>query len=247
MKSVMACLTMFSVAVAPVSASVAAAPADVSKAVGAKELAAAAKTKAEALGKAVADEASFGRAIEAKGIARDGGVIACLAQALAEHKDGKSTGINATGLRDSALILSKTKKLADATAALKNVNEALAGKGAKGEKDHPWNKLVNMHRMMEEMELQGGKLRRVLKRPRRLENYSENAAVLVVLGLAMEADTHEVKDPAKLPKWITWSKEYHTAMSSLNVAIKAGDGAKAKSIFDVSSEKCETCHEVFRD
>lgn len=225
----------------------AAAPTDVSKAVGAKELAAAAKTKAEDLGKALADEASFGRAMEAKAIARDGGVIACLAQALVEHKEGGATGINAAGLRDAALVLSKTKKLADASAALKDVNDALEGKGAQGEKDHPWNKLVNMHRMMEEFELQGGKLRRVLRRPRRLENYSENAAVLVVLGLAMEADTHEVKDPAKLPQWTTWSKEYHQAMSGLNTAIKAGNGGKAKTIFEASSETCDACHEVFRD
>jgi hypothetical protein len=247
MKRVLVCLTLFAAAASAVSISVAGAPADVSKAVGAEELATAARTKAEDLGKAVASEAAYGRAMENKIIAKDGGVIACLAQALVEHKDGDASGINATGLRDAAILLSRTKKLADATAALKNVNEALAGKGEKGEKDHPWNKLVNMHRMMEEFEYQGGKLRRVLKRPRRLESYAENAAVLVVLGLAMEADTHEVKDKTRLPQWTKWSKEYHQAMSGLNTAIKAGDGAKARSIFDAANESCETCHEVFRD
>ncbi len=247
MKRVPVCLTLFAVAASAVSIGLAGAPANVSEAVGAKELAAAAKTKAEDLGKALADETSHGRAMENKIIAKDGGVIACLAQALVEHKDGGASGINATGLRDAAIVLSKTKKLEDAKAALGKVNEALAGKGEKGEKDHPWNKLVNMHRMMEEFEFQGGKLRRVLKRPRRLENYSENAAVLVVLGLAMEADTHEVKNEAMLPQWKTWSKEYHQAMSGLNTAIKAGDGAKAKSIFDASNKTCDACHEVFRD
>ena len=247
MKRVLVCLTLFAAAASAVSISVAGAPADVSKAVGAEELATAARTKAEDLGKAVASEAAYGRAMENKIIAKDGGVIACLAQALVEHKDGDASGINATGLRDAAILLSRTKKLADATAALKNVNEALAGKGEKGEKDHPWNKLVNMHRMMEEFEYQGGKLRRVLKRPRRLENYAENAAVLVVLGLAMEADTHEVKDKTRLPQWTKWSKEYHQATSGLHTAIKAGDGAKARSIFDAANESCETCHEVFRD
>ncbi len=247
MKRMLFCLTLFAAAACAVSVGVAGAPADVSKAVGAEELAAAAKTKAEDLGKALTNVASFERATEAKAIARDAGVIACLAQALVEHKDGEASGINATGLRDAAIVLSKTKKLDDAKAALTNVTEALAGKGAKGEKDHPWNKLVNMHRMMEELELQGVKLRRVLKKPRRLETYSENAAVLVVLGLAMEADTHEVKDPAKLPQWTTWSKEYHQAMSGLNTAIKAGDGDKAKSIFDASGKSCEACHEVFRN
>lgn len=240
------CLSLLAVVVGTISASHAEAPAHVSKAVGAEELAAGVKSKAEDVGKSITSEASFNRAIENKAIARDGGVIACLAQALAEHADGVKTGINATGLRDAALALSRTKNRDDATAALKNVNEAIAGKGEKGEKGHPWNKLVNMHRMMEELELQGTVLRRVLRRPRRLEKYSENAAVLVVLGLAMEADTHEVKDPAKLPQWTKWSKEYHQAMSGLNSAIKAGDGDKAKSIFESANETCEACHDVFR-
>lgn len=246
MRPLILSLSLLALAVGTISATRAEAPADVSKAVGAEELATAVKSKAEDVEKAITSEASFKRAVESKAIARDGGVIACLAQALVEHADGEKTGINATGLRDAALALSRTKSRDDATAALKNVNEAIAGKGEKGEKDHPWNKLVNMHRMMEELELQGTVLRRVLRRPRRLEKYSENAAVLVVLGLAMEADTHEVKDPAKLPQWTTWSKEYHQAMSGLNAAIKAGDGDKAKSIFESANETCEACHDVFR-
>lgn len=247
MTRVLVCLTLFSLTTATVSADIPAAPANVSEAVGVKELVAAVQTKVKALSKSVADEASFARARESKTVAKDGGVIACLAQAIVEHKDGKSTGINATGLRDAAIVLSKARKLEAATAALKNVNEAIAGNGAKGEKKHGWNKLINMHRMMEEFEFQGGKLRRVLNKPRRLERSSENAAVLVVLGLAMEADTHEVKDKTKLPQWKSWSKEYHQAMSAMNVAIKAGDAAKAKTIFDTTTGRCDICHEVFRD
>lgn len=246
MRPLVLCLSLFALTSTAIALSHAAAPADVSEAVGVEELVAAVKSKSEDIGKSVVNEAGFARAVENKAIARDGGVVACLAQALVEHKEGEKTGINATGLRDAAIALSRTKTLDDAKAALKNINDAIAGKGEQGEKDHPWNKLVNMHRMMEELELQGTTLRRVLRRPRRLEKYSENAAVLVVLGLAMEADTHEVKDPAKLPQWNTWSKEYHQAMSGLNAAIKAGDGEKAKSIFDAANETCEACHEVFR-
>jgi len=79
MKRILVCLTLFAVAASVVSIGVAGAPADVSKAVGAKELAAAAKTKAEDLGKAATNVASFERAMQAKAIARDAGVIACLA------------------------------------------------------------------------------------------------------------------------------------------------------------------------
>ena len=71
MKRVLLCLTLFAVAASAATISVAGAPADVSKAVGAEELATAARTKAEDLGKVVASEAAYSRAMENKIIAKD--------------------------------------------------------------------------------------------------------------------------------------------------------------------------------
>lgn len=224
-----------------------AAPATVSDIIDAADLASESKEIAEKIAGAVKDEESFARATEHKTVATDAGTIACLAQALAEHKDGKASGINAAALRDAAVKLSKTKTLAEAQAGLATVNAALEGKGDKAEAEHPWNKLINMHRMMEEMELREGRLRRSLARPRRLAQDSRHATVLIALALAMEADTHEVKKEADLPDWNKWAKDYRVAVTGVAQAMKAGDAAKAKELFEKSSETCEVCHEKFRD
>lgn len=224
-----------------------AAPVKVTDLLDAKQLAAEAKAKVVKLGESTADEAAFKRALEFKTIATDAGVIACLAQALVEHEKGAASGIAAASLRDAALKLSKAKKLDDAKEGLAAVEAALAGKKTEAAKDHPWNKLINMHRMMEEMEYREGRLRRTLRRPRTLERDSSHATVLTVLALAMEADTHEVKDEKNLPKWKTWSQDYRTNMAKLGTAMKANKADEAKKYFAASNKVCADCHAEFRD
>lgn len=224
-----------------------AAPAKVTDLLDAKQLATEAKAKAVKLGESTADEGAFKRALEFKTIATDAGVIACLAQALVEHEKGAASGIAAASLRDAALKLSKAKKLNDAKEGLAAVEAALAGKKTEAAKDHPWNKLINMHRMMEEMEYREGRLRRTLRRPRTLERDSSHATVLTVLALAMEADTHEVKDEKNLPKWKTWSQDYRTNVAKLGTAMKANKADEAKKFFEASNKICADCHAEFRD
>lgn len=224
-----------------------AAPAKVSEIVDAKHLAAEAKAKATKLASSVESEANFKRALEYKTIATDAGVIACLAQALVEHKDGKESGIAAASLRDAALKLSKARKLDDAKAGVAAVEAALKGKDSGADKEAGWNKLINMHRMMEEMEYREGRLRRTLRRPRTLPRDSSHATVLTVLALAMEADTHEVKNEADLPKWKEWSQSYRNNAAKLAAAMKANKADEAKSLFAASSKTCTECHDKFRD
>lgn len=224
-----------------------AAPVPVTDIIDSADLVSESKELAEKIAGYVADEAAFDRALEHKTVATGAGTIACLAQALAEHRDAAKSGINAVALRDAAIQLSRSKELEAARAGLAAVNAALEGKGGKSEIEHPWNKLINMHRMMEEMELREGRLRRSLARPRRLEKDSRHATVLIALALALEADTHEVKNDADLPLWNKWSKEYRTAVTGVAKAMKAGDATTAKKLFEQSSETCEACHEKFRD
>jgi hypothetical protein len=205
-----------------------------------------AKAKIEKLDALVADEAAFAKAVEDKVIAQDAGVLACLAQAISEHEKGKATGIAGPALRDAALSLVKAKKLADAQAALKTAHAALKGEG-QGEAEHPWNKLINMHRMMEEMNYRTSRLRRALRRPRKLQADAGHATVLVVLGLAMEADTHEVKNKEEIPIWNKMSREYSTDMSKLAKAMLEKKADIAKEIFKGSADSCKHCHEKFRN
>lgn len=224
-----------------------AAPAKVTELLDAGQLATEVKEKAVKLGQSTADEKAFERAIEFKTIATDAGVIACLAQALVEHEKGKESGIAAASLRDAAIALSKAKKLDEAREGLAAVEAALAGKETEAEKEYPWNKLINMHRMMEEMEYREGRLRRTLRRPRTLERDSSHATVLTVLALAMEADTHEVKKEADLPKWKTWSQDYRTNVAKLAAAMKENKADEANRLFAASNKVCTECHAVFRD
>ena len=247
MKRCVLCLAVLALFAGSLLRTDGAAPADVSKVLSVEDLAAEAKDTARKLANAVASQESFDRAIEQKTITRGGGLIACLAQAIAEHKEGKETGIAAAALRDAALGLRGTKKLDDAKSALEKVNAALEGEGDKAETEFAWNKLINMHRMMEEIEVRQGSLRRTLSRPRRLPRSSGNATVIAVLSLAMEADTHEVKNKDDLPKWADWSKKYREAMSQLAAAMKADEAEKAQGIFKASVEHCDACHEKFRD
>ena len=113
--------------------------------------------------------------------------------------------------------------------------------------EHPWNKLINMHRMMEEMNYRNSRLRRSLKRPRKLQEDAGHATVLTVLALAMEADTHEVKKKEEIPLWNKMSREYSTGMSKLAKAMLEKKAEVAQEIFNGSANSCESCHEKFRD
>ena len=207
-----------------------------------------AKAKAEKLAASVADEESFAKALKEKIIAQDAGVLACLAQAITEHDKGKDSGVAGPTLRDSALALRNAKKLADAKTALAGVNAALKGQASdKSVAEHPWNKLINMHRMMEEINYRNSRLRRSLKRPRKLQEDAGHATVLTVLALAMEADTHEVKKKEEIPLWNKMSREYSTGMSKLAKAMLEKKAEVAQEIFNGSANSCESCHEKFRD
>jgi len=224
-----------------------AAPAKVSELLDVKQLADEAKAKIVRLDQATADAEAFERAMKFKTIATDAGVIACLAQALVEHDRGASTGIATASLRDAALRLSRTRTLDDARAELAAVEAAVNGKKTDAKQDHPWNKLINMHRMMEEMEYREGRIRRTLRRPRTLPRDSSHATVLTALALAMEADTHEVRKEADLPDWKAWSREYRTQAAKLTAAMKASKADEAKELFAASTRICAKCHEKFRD
>jgi len=223
------------------------APAKIAELATAEELAGEAKACAERISAAVASEEAFKKAMEARMINQDGGVLACVAQGLVEHEKGAATGINATGLRDAALAARAAKDMAGAKAAVEAIQTALKGEGKVGEKEHPWNKLTGMGRMMEDLNARQAKLRRSLRRPKNLAEDSRDAAVMAVLALAMEVDTHEVKKPEEIPQWQTMAKDYRVLMGEVAAAMRAGKADVAQEKFNSSGQLCTSCHEKFRD
>lgn len=176
------------------------------------------------------------------------GLLACIGQALAEHGKNESVKIQGPALRDAALQFKRKASLEDAQKALEAVKLAVAGQ-AEGDhaKEYPWNKLINMHPMMEEMNDRNSKILRVLRRPRGKAEEPIHATTWVVLGLAMHADTHEVKNDADIPKWHQFSDDFREAAIKLGEAIRAKDKDEGKKWFDKANESCDACHEIFQD
>ncbi len=200
----------------------------------------------ERLEKLLETEESFTKAKD--GDVRQGfGLLACLGQAIAEHTSHADTEIQGPALRDAALKFSKKSTYDEAKATLEEVKVAHSGK-ATGEHavEHPWNKLINMHPMMEEMNSRNSALLKVIKRPRGKADEPMHATTWAILALAMHADTHEVKNEADIPKYHEFSDSFRTAAIHLAEAIRKKDKAEAQKWFDTANESCDACHEVFK-
>lgn len=220
----------------------AAAPIEVSKVASTDQLRAAAELAIEKAASLLENAGDF--AENRKYVKRQGAVLATVGQALAESGDRWAAA--GTGLRDAGLALQKAAAHADATRALAAAKDALAGKAAGGDVQADWARLCSMHDMMEHIEVTFTKLRRSLRRSRDPKADAAAATQLAVLGIAMYADTHEVKDPKLLPQWREMAREYQQALTALAAAFEKGDKAAATKAYEAGYQSCEKCHKVFR-
>jgi hypothetical protein len=198
------------------------------------------------LDKALESDANY-EMQKGKEIRQSFGLLALLGQALVESPGPKEGGIDGAALRDAALEFKRNSTSAEAQAALATVHRVLENK-SQGEHapEHPWNKLINMHPMMEELNAQNSRILKVLKRPRGNAEEALPAVTWALLSLAMKADTHEVKNPDDLPKWNAWADDFRHASLKLAEAIRAKDKDEGRKWFDKANETCDACHEVFK-
>lgn len=182
-----------------------------------------------------------------KAIRTDFGMLSLLGQALAEHADGGTSKINGPALRDAALAYNRKGTHAEAKTALEQIQAVMAG-NVTGEhaRLHPWNKLINMHPMMEEMSAGTGAITRVLKKSRGRPEEVLPATSWSLLAIAMKADTHEVKNPQDLPKWNAWSDEFLASSLKLAEAIRSRKDEEGRQWFEQANKTCDACHEVFQ-
>jgi hypothetical protein len=169
-----------------------------------------------------------------------------LGQALAEHPQQAEAGFSGAAIRDAALKFQRDSSFADAQAALTAVTAARQGEG-EGGADVAWNKLIRMHPMMEEINSRNAALIPIMKRPRGRAEEPRHATTIALLALAMEADTHEVKNEADIPEYQKMAAEYRAAMVGVADAVRKKDGKTARELFDQANERCDACHEKFRD
>jgi len=226
----------------------AAAPVDFSEVASIGDLAAEAIAQTETLEGYLKDEAAYATARKTKKISQASGVLACMAQAIAEHPARDEVQIAAADLRDAALKIGKAGTRNDAAEALAVARSALDGQ-ASGEAtaEHAWNKLIGMHAMMEEINGRNAKIRRAVKRLRKPETESLHATTLAVLAVAMHADTHEVKNESDVPQWQQYALEYQRHMTATAQAMKAKDAKAARAVWLQGVESCNACHDKFRE
>lgn len=176
------------------------------------------------------------------------GVLACVGQGIADHEDVATAKVQGAALRMAALQYQRKSPVEEAHTALAAVKLAQAGASELvAEQAHPWNKLINMHPMMEEMNTRNAAIVKLLKRPRGKADEPVHATTLALLAIAMQADTHEVKNEADIPQWTEWATAYREQMLHVAEAIRAKDGAAGREWLDKANQTCADCHAAFRD
>lgn len=187
-----------------------------------------------------------------KKIPRAAGVLAVLGQAIAEHPDKAKVKVAGTDLRDAARKVVTAKSYEEATAGLAEIGPALSGKSSgKAETEYAWNKLMSLHRLMEEVKARHVALREVSEnlqkgKAGKPEEDARHASMLAVLALPMYADTHEVKKPEEVPQWQEWSKEFRRVSTELSAAVRKSDAEGVKTLLPQATKLCGECHDQFR-
>lgn len=220
------------------------APAELKEVAPVDELAAEAQEGLKQLEQLLATEQAYEEAKDGK-LPQTAGVVAVLAQAIAEHPGGSQVKLPASlaVVRNAAIDVWKATSYADAQSAYARIGEGKAGDASA---EHEWNKLIRLGRLMEEVNLRSTKLRRSLRRSRDPKEDARNASVLAVLGLPMYADTHEVKNEAQIPDWQQHAREYQQAMTETAAGFRDNDLEKARTAFEKANMACHACHEKFQ-
>jgi len=215
------------------------------------DLVAEADAKIKSLDEALATENSY-RENKGTTIPTEAGVLAVLAQAIAESEAKSAWHASAPDVRDGAISIATSKSYDDAKKGLAEVHEAHNGKAGTAKADHEWKSLCKLGSVMKEINKRGGSLRRGVKlkamTAEQSEKLARDASVMAVLALAAYDDTHEVKSKKKedIEEWQKYAKEFQGQMTAAAVAFKKQDAAAAADAWKKGNMACNDCHGKFR-
>ena len=251
LKSVLVSISLGTIGLALVWTCDAAAPAKIAQVAPMKDLAAEADAKVKALETSLADNQSY---LSSKGttLPADAGVLAVLAQAVAESDEQAAWKPAAADVRDAAIALSNAKSYDDAKKELEAVKAAFGGKSGGAKPEHDWNKLCRLGLLMKEVNKRNSNVKRALrKKPPTDADVAKAAAdssVLAVLALAAHDDTHEVKGQKKedIDEWQKYAKEFQAQMTAAAAAFGKKDLAAATEASKKGNVACNDCHAKFR-
>lgn len=210
----------------------------------------AADEKIAALEKYVATPEAFDKS--AQKLKRDAGMVAVLAQVIAEHDQDSPAKQSAVPLRNAALKLAVATTLDDATQLLKEIQQAQAGKGTGSDVAMDWAELINFESLMNEVALRNRNVGRSVRKMRRgldqktRDEVAADADILAVLAMVAAADTHPVKDKATIDGWKNFANEQRTAAIATAAAFRKNDAQGAKTAYTRLAKSCSGCHKEYR-
>ena len=180
-------------------------------------------------------------------VKHNGHALAVVAVALGLHDTPNELKASAPALLTAAQSMAKAQDYAAAKAALAGIKDAMGGKAKDGPELSWSTKVASLGQLMKQVTSTESRLRRNLRRFDRLaEDNAQNSALLAVIAQAAIADTHEVKNPADLPKWYQWAGDMRDAAAGVNRAIKAKNPAAADAAAKRLLQSCDDCHTVFQ-
>lgn len=247
LKKVLSAVALGSLSLSVLIPCQAAAPVKIAAVAPVSDLQAEADLKIKAIEEALATDKSY---LDTKGttLPAEAGVLAVLAQAIAESEEKPTWKASAPDLRDGAIAIATAKSYDEAKKGLETVKAAHGGTAAGGKPEAEWNKLIKLGALMKDVNKRNGKLRRATRKlPDDPAEAARDASVLAVLGLVTHADTHEVKDASKVPEWQKYALEFQTQMTATSAAFKKKDLAAAADAFKKANAACNDCHGKFRE
>ena len=188
---------------------------------------------------------------EAKQLANKkfGNTLAVLALALGmQDGDSKLKDSSSALIKAAQAIAKGSPKFEDTQQALADFKAALAGQTPAG-KPAQWEKVASMGQLMKQVPLINTGLKRALPKiadKAQADVAAGHAAALAVIGQAVMADTHEVKNPADIDKWYALCAELRDAAAAVNTGIRANDTQAVDAAMVRLNQSCTDCHAVFR-
>ncbi len=230
----------------------AAAPAKIATVAPIADLTAQADARIKALEEALKDNEEYNKA-KGKTIPSEAGVLAVLAQAIAESEEKAAWQATAPDVREAALALGKAKTFDDAKKQFAAVKEAIGGKSSGAKVDYDWGQLCKLGTVMDQISKRNNKFRRNTKKKDptdvELAEWTGDATLSAVLALAAHDDTHEVKSKKAedIEQWKKFAKDYQVQMTATAAALKKKDLTAAADSWKKSTASCTDCHAKFKE
>jgi hypothetical protein len=188
---------------------------------------------------------------EAKQLANKkfGNTLAVLSLAVGMHDtDSKLKDSSSAMIKAAQAIAKGSAKFEDTQKALAAFKAALAGQAPAG-KPAQWEKVASMGQLMKQVpQINTGIMRAQPKMGDKAQAdiAAGHAAALAVIGQAVMADTHEVKNPADTDKWYAMCAEMRDAAAAVNTGIRANNKEAVDAAMKRLHQRCIDCHAVFR-